>query len=135
MPNINGVSYYASPIPDRKRAERMAEVKNQRARDALPLFAAEAPTLTADEIIREAHRSSEEDHQFAQRMYQRAQDAKDFLRASLPAKQFARLEERRKVYPDSIEYEAGAWCDWLREYQSTGKIADPYSQFSAKRHG
>ena len=134
MPDdINGISYFAEAVPTREDAERMAQVRTARTAAALPLFAFDAPVTTAEAVIAQAEARNASHHQQARAMYGRAQAAKEFLRASLSDAAFTRLEERRKAYPNSIEYEANAWCGWRREYERTGTIEDTYLAFQRHR--
>jgi hypothetical protein len=94
---------------DRARAERLAARRNARLRARYPLFADQLPQETAERVQREFDGYARSMAECRARLACRAAEYRARVKGLVTAEEFAALEERRRVLPDSEEYAADFW--------------------------
>jgi hypothetical protein len=105
---------------DRERAERLAARRNARLRAKYPLFAGQLEEETADRVQREFDGYARRMAECRARLAARAAEYKARVKELVTPEEFAALEERRKVLPDSEEYDADFWHRQLKVLTERG---------------
>jgi hypothetical protein len=106
---------------DRERAERLAARRNARRRAKYPLFADQLEEETAERVIREFDGYARRMAECRARLAARAEEYRARVKELVTAEDFAELEERRKVLPDSEEYAADFWHRQLKALTEKGE--------------
>jgi hypothetical protein len=98
-----------------EKAQRIADRRNQRRRDRLPLFADDVPVVTAAQVQQAFRRHRLKFADCLRRLAECAEQHRGMVAALVTEQELQRLDERRLLYPDGLEY--GAWF-WRQTYQS-----------------
>jgi hypothetical protein len=94
---------------DRERAERLAARRNARMRGRHLLFADQLEEETAEKVLREFDGYERPMAECRARLAARAAEYRAKVKGMVTPEEFAALEERRKVLPQSEEYDADFW--------------------------
>jgi hypothetical protein len=99
---------------DRERAERLAAKRNARLRERHPLFADRLPQYTAEQVMREFEGYDRRRAEGEARLAEGAAVFRAQVQELVAPEEFTALEERRKILPPSVEYDADFWQRHLR---------------------
>jgi hypothetical protein len=97
------------PLLSLEKAQRIADRRNQRCRDKLPLFADDVSLVTADQVQAEFQRHHERFAECLRRLQATADDFRQKVAALVTSEELQHLDERRLLYPQGVEYSASFW--------------------------
>jgi hypothetical protein len=96
-----------------EKAQRIADRRNQRRRDKLPLFADDVDQVTAAQVQEEFRRHQERFAECLRRLQATADAFRCQVAALVTAAEMGQLDERRLILPTGVEYAADFWREQL----------------------
>src|SRR5437016_10237740 len=100
---------------DAERAERIAEKRNQKLREKMPLFADQMEDITGAQVKAAADRHAEAFARCEQDLQARGDAFREQVRLVVSAETIAELDQQRAKLPKTAEYHADFWRQqWQR---------------------
>ena len=100
---------------DAERAERIAEKRNQKLREKMPLFADQMEEITGVQVKAAADRHAEAFAQCEQELQARGDAFREQVRQVVSAETITALDQQRERLPNTAEYHADFWRQqWQR---------------------
>jgi hypothetical protein len=92
-----------------EKATRIAQKRNARHRSKYPLLAAHWPGVTPAQVQQEYQRHHDRFQAVLERLQAVADQFRSMVAALVTAAEMERLDERRLLYPNGVEYSASFW--------------------------